>query len=98
MATKSGPKKPPSWLKDLKANDNLWIRDEEQEWTLGVAEGFADGALQMKMPDGSVRNVKPIDGDIHQANDGVANDMCGLHHINEATILDALQKRSRIEG
>jgi len=58
MASKNGPKKPPSWLKELKANDKLWVRDEEQEWALGVAEGFADGALQMKMPDGTVRKKR----------------------------------------
>ena len=85
--------KPPAWLRDTKSGDAIWVKAPAPElWARGTAVRFEGGKLLLKMADGT-EVATAVDADMHPANEGEANDMCSLGHINEPSILSALETR-----
>ena len=85
--------KPPAWLRDTKSGDAIWVKAPAPElWARGTAVRFEGGKLLLKMADGT-EVATAVDADMHPANKGEANDMCSLGHINEPSILSALESR-----
>jgi len=96
---KGGSAGPPDWLLQANKQDPMWVKDKEDVYTLGTALRMEKGVgLIVKITkSGDEKACDLQKGDVLPANKEAADDMCALGHINEATILQCLEDRIKLQ-